>query len=161
MLSCSSDADSDPIVECPLGYAGVNCETELVPSKIWVTSIRVTSFPNTNGGFPWDVSDNPDIFVRLGRGNGDENTILLWSSEVATNAASGNPYQFVPTSPVEVAVGTQNVVILGDYDSSSSHEFMGGYTFFNYEPGDGFPATRVLTSGGSSLAFEVKLAYGW
>lgn len=180
-FSCSSDSDSDstctPIscqnggisnsdcgCDCPNGYSGTNCGSQVMPTKIKVTKIRVKYFPNTNNGTNWDVGGLPDIFVRLGKGNGDSNTQLLYTSGVIENATSNgvDVFDFVPTTATYITnITQQHVVILGDYDTASYNDFMGGFTFTPYNNTNNFPSTILLQDSNVPLSFELFFSYEW
>ena len=51
--------------QCPEGYKGKDCKEQITPSKITLTKIQVTKFPQTNGGASWDVASGPDIFIKF------------------------------------------------------------------------------------------------
>ena len=178
-FSCSSDSDSTctPIscqnggisnsdcgCDCPNGYTGTNCGSQVMPTKIKVTKIRVKYFPNTNNGTNWDVGGLPDIFVRLGKGNGDSNTQLLYTSGVIENATSNgvDVFDFVPTTATYITnITQQHVVILGDYDTASYNDFVGGFTFTPYNNTNNFPATILLQDSNVPLSFELFFSYEW
>lgn len=147
---------------CPEGFFGTDCSSQITPTKIKVTKIRVKYFPNTNNGSNWDVGGLPDIFVRLGKGNGDNNTQLLYTSNVIENAVSNgvNVFDFVPTTATYITnVTQQHVVILGDYDTASYNDFMGGFTFTPYNNTNRFPASILLQDANVPLSFELFLTY--
>jgi len=161
-LGCSSDSDSE--TSCPLGYTGSNCDMEKVPTKMFISKIRVTSFPNQNNTSDWDVGSAPDIFVRLGRGTGDANTVTLYTSNYFENVLSTgtDTYDFVPVTPIEILSPTQtHLIVLGDYDSVSANELMGGYTFTPYENGMDFPTEMDVYTAGSLLRFKLYVSYQW
>ena len=176
-LGCSSDDSSCPELtcqnggvfkdcgcNCTQGYAGANCETQITPSKIKVTNIRVKLFPNYNGANDWDFGSGPDIFVRLGAGNGDENTVVLYSSGYAQDAISNgfNYYDFTPSSPIEInSPLSKHVIALFDYDSTSLNEVMAAFTFNIYEPTNHFSDKLILRDASVPIEFELSLQYQW
>lgn len=163
LLSCSSD-DSEttaPIV-CPTGYTGTDCTTQVTPTRIVISKIRVKLFPNTNAGSNWDVGSAPDIFVRLGRGDGSASTVTLFTSDYISDALSDgtNFFDFTPSTPIELLFPTQqHAIILGDYDSTSSNEFMGGLVFNPYNSTGGFPSTITVNNSSIPLRFELTVSY--
>jgi hypothetical protein len=162
-VSCSSD-DSDttePIV-CPAGYTGTDCTLQITPTRILISKIRVTLFPNTNSGNNWDVGSAPDIFVRLGRGDGSASTVTLFTSDYISDALSDgtNYFDFTPNAPIELLFPTQqHAIILGDYDTVSSNEFMGGLVFNPYSSVGGFPTTITVSNSTIPLRFELTMSY--
>lgn len=167
LFSCSSDSDETSApVPCPQGYTGANCSTQITPSKIIISKIRVNVFPNLNGTNTWDSVINvaPDIFVRLGIGDGSNSTITLYTSNYINDALSNgsNYFDFIPTTPIELLFPTQqHVLILGDYDSASSNDLMGGLIFNPYNSNNGFPTTITISNSSIPLKFELTVSYVW
>ncbi|GEC77711.1 hypothetical protein [Flavobacterium aquatile] len=163
LLSCSSD-DSEPTepLVCPTGYNGIDCTTQITPTRIVISKIRVKLFPNTNGGNNWDIGSAPDIFVRLGIGDGSASTVVLFTSDYIADAVSDgtNFFDFTPNTPIELLFPTQqHAIILGDYDSTSSNEFMGGLVFNPYNSTGGFPTTITVNNSSIPLRFELTVSY--
>lgn len=161
--ACSSDDSSNDPITCPEGYTGTNCEIQLTPAKIKVTKIRVKYFPNMNGDFNWDFDTAPDIFVRLGLGNGDTNTVLLYDSGYYEDVLSDGitTYDFIPEVPIEIKALSTHIIILGDYDTNTSNELMGGFTFIPYNSTNQFPETITVGDLTIPLYFELSLSYEW
>lgn len=162
-FSCSSDDSdkSEPVV-CPIGYTGTNCTSQITPTKIIVSKIRVKYFPNTNNGSNWDVGSPADIFVRLGRGDGTSSTVTLYTSNPITDAISDGVtnFDFVPAVPIELLFPTQqHALLLGDYDSTSANELMGGLLFTPYSTTNGFPTTITVANTTIPLSFELSVTY--
>jgi len=175
---CSSDSDSSctPIpclnggvsnsdcgCDCPDGYTGTDCGSQITPFRIKVNKVRVKYFPNTNGSSNWDFSDAPDIFVRLGLGTGSS-VSLIYDSNVINNVLSDGVvnYDFIPSSNVYInSPLATHTIILGDYDTISSHELMGGFTFTPYNSTNDFPNTILLQDLGVPLSFELFVTYEW
>ena len=161
---CSSDdSGSDPIT-CPQGYVGPNCETQITPSKIRVTKIRLKYFPILNGTSSWDFDSAPDIFVRFGHGNGTDNTTLLYESGYYEDVLSDGTttFDFTPINPIVIDNPFDTyVIILGDYDSVSLYDFMGGFTFVPYSSTNQFPESITVSDLSIPLSFELMLSYEW
>ena len=183
-LGCSSDSSDDcqPITclnggisnsdcgcDCPQGYTGSNCNSQITPTRIKLNKVRIKYFPNTKtNGAAWDAglsgnSINPDIFIRLGLGTGN-NIGLIYESGVINNAISDGiiNYDFIPTTNTYINMPTQtHTIILGDYDDIGSNEFMGGFTFVPYTSNNSFPATILLQDNSIPLSFELFVTYEW
>lgn len=168
--ACSKD-DSDPCddkicfnggvcidggCECPVGYSGSDCGTQVVPRSIQITKITVTKFPATeaNGG-GWDLTSGPDIFVYLTY-NGN---VLYNPSTFTQNASSSIQYEYIPDSPLLLENPQfQYSISLYDYDDFDADDFMGGINFIPFSIGNGFPST-VQLDGGGKVAFLLEYSY--
>jgi hypothetical protein len=166
ILSCSSDSDSDP-QECPAGYTGTNCQTQITPSKINITKFRVTFFNNQDNGASWDTGSGPDIFLQLVNGAGGSN---IWISEIYypdVFSTGTNSFEFVPNSPIVITNVTSSFTIyLGDNDAidvpANPNDLMGSILFNIYTTTNGFPATLQLTDGRVvPFRVELSLQYEW
>lgn len=178
---CSSDSDSSctPIpclnggvsnsdcgCDCPDGYTGINCATQVQPTKIKITKIRVTSFPNLKpSGFSWDALppgfSNPDIFPYLAINDGANGLYAgLSMSDVLSN---GNDiYDFIPTSPIIITnINQQLNLWLYDDDGGGNNEFMGGWNFYIYNSTSGFPTLLNVGTGNNNVKFQLTLSYEW
>ena len=164
LLGCSKDSPTTP-TPCPQGYTGTNCSTQITPSKIFISKIRVDDFPNLNpSGNNWDIGSSADIFVRFGLGDGTSSTITLFTSNYYTDAISNgtNYYDFIPTTPIELDLASSEcALILGDYDSASSYDFMGELVFYPYNSINGFPTTISISNPSIPFKAELTLSYVW
>lgn len=168
MLACSSDSDSDPAPqECPAGFTGINCQTQITPTRVKITKFRVTFFNNQDNGSSWDTGSGPDIFLQLVNGAGGSN---IWLSDVYypdVFSTGTNSFEFVPNSPIAITnVMSPFTIYLGDNDQidipSNPNDLMGSILFNIYSPGNGFPPTLQLTDG-KAIPFRVELSlqYEW
>lgn len=165
-FSCSSDSNSPTPVPCSQGYTGINCSTQIQPSKIKITKIRVTSFPNlTPGGNNWDAFaapgwENPDIFPVLFTDNG---TIGLYSglpkSDVYSNG--NDVYDFIPASPIVITDVTKQLTLNLYDEDNGSIEFMGGWNFYPYSSTGGFPTLLNIGFGSGTVKYQLTLTYEW
>lgn len=168
MLACSSDSDSDPAPqECPAGFTGTNCQTQITPTRIKISKFRVTFFNNQDNGSSWDVGSAPDIFLQLVNGNGGSN---VWLSEVYypdVLSTGANSFEFVPAAPIVITNVTSSFTIyLGDNDlidtPSNPNDLMGSILFNIYTTTNGFPSTLLLTDGRATpFRVELSLQYEW
>ncbi len=185
VLSCSSDSSSEciPITclngglstadcgcDCPLGYSGENCSNQITPTKIIISKIRVSIFPNTDsGGNAWDLSSGAaDISMIVSRDNSGA-AIAIWTAttyypDVVSNGV--NFYDFTPLTPIEVTqVSIPHYIELLDYDGAdtfpSANDTMGVIAFYPYVQANGFPTTITLANDSLPLRFELTLSYEW
>ncbi|QBZ98857.1 calcium-binding EGF-like domain-containing protein [Flavobacterium sangjuense] len=185
VLSCSSDSSSScvPITclnggisntncgcDCLPGYSGNDCSTRITPTKIKVSKIRISMFPNTDsGGSAWDVSSgSPDISLIVSRDNSGT-PIAIWNAptyypDVLSNGT--NFFDFTLTIPIEITqVTTPHYIELLDYDGAdtipSANDTMGVIAFYPYVQANGFPTTIYLANDLLPLRFELTLSYEW
>jgi hypothetical protein len=190
LLSCSSDSDSDsnnggatpctPIAclnggvsrpdcgcDCPIGFTGPNCSTQITPSKILITKIKVKNFPNKelDGVTTWDEFlitsfNSPDIFPLLTLGS----TILFRGDDLQdaiSNSNGTDNFTWTPSTPIEIiSINSQYSLELYDEDTGLEYEFMGGWNFYIYNSTGGFPTTRTVGAAGP-VTFELTLSYVW
>ena len=191
LFSCSSDSGDTPCVpisclnggtstpecgcNCPQGYTGSDCSTQITPTKITISKIRVKYFPNKNAGSYWDVllplyDANialPDIYITLQ----NSSLVEIYKSPIyKKNVVSDGIayYDFVPSVPINItSVNSGLVLNLWDYDGADSNINVGfdddmGYVVFNlYKSTGGFPSTLTVLDASQSLGFELTLSYTW
>jgi hypothetical protein len=175
-ISCLNGGTSTPDCgcNCPQGYTGSDCSTQITPTKITISKIRVKYFPSKNAGSYWDlllplVDANialPDIYLTL------ENSSLIEIYRSPTyykNVVSDGIayYDFVPSTPINITSVTSGLVLnLWDYDGAdsngiSSDDDMGFIVFNLYKSTGGFPSTLTVVDASKSLGFELTLSYTW
>lgn len=181
--SCSSDSSEDvactPIpclnngvsndecgCDCPQGFAGDNCSIQITPSKILITKIVVTKFPNLKpNGNNWDAFaltgwERPDIFPSISNSQGN---YLFAGNPINDSFSYGNDnFTFTPSTPIEITnFNNQFTVILWDDDGVNfTPEFMGGYDFYIYQ-NNGFPQILEVSTSAGAVAFKLHLSYQW
>lgn len=155
-------SNADCGCDCPQGYSGANCSTQITPAKIFITKIRVIKFPNLKpDGSYWDsFSGIPDIYVQVLRG-----TTLVYDSPTFFEdvvSTSTSFFDFTPALPIEITTfNTPYIMSLFDYDTTGSDENMGFIGFFPYTNTAGFPSTLTVKDDTKSLHFELTLTYQW
>ena len=187
VLGCSNDdttASCTPIAclnggvstadcgcDCPQGFTGTNCGTQVIPTQIKITKIRVKKFPNLKpNNSKWDSFvlpgyENPDIFPALLPFEGT--SVLFVGTPINDSFSYGNDsFDFIPTTPIVITqLSQQFTLILYDDDSTTLYpntfEQMGGFNFYIYSSTGGFPTTMPLNSPTSSYGFELTLSYIW
>jgi hypothetical protein len=141
-------------IQCPLGYMGADCSTQITPSKITLTKIQVTKFPQiTTNGASWDVGSGPELFVRFGI------TTVLYESGYYDDAISGTIYTFTPSPALELNATAQYAIELWDYDTISASDKICSGTFYIYNDTDGFPS--VVERSNEIFAIKLHVLYSW
>ena len=190
-LNCSSDSN-DPVActpipclnggtsnancgcDCPQGYSGTNCSTQMLPTTIKITKIKVKYFPNTDNGNFWDISfptavnASPDIYVTLQNSN---NVELFNSPTYFENVISNgtNTWDFTPSTPISIPFIYFNSlkIRLYDYDGAVSNvndgvdDLMTSSIFNIYSSTGGFPTTLNLLDSTTPIGYELTLQYTW
>jgi hypothetical protein len=157
--------------DCPQGYTGGNCGTQVTPTKIKITKIRVKKFPNLKpNGSSWDTFvlpgyERPDIFPALFPFQAT--SVLYAGTPINDSFSYGNDtFDFTPTTPIEITqISQQFTLVLYDDDSTitnpNAFEQMGGFNFYIYNSTGGFPTTMLLNNTTSDYGFELTLSYVW
>lgn len=143
--------------DCADGYSGPSCADQITPTKVRISKIKITSFPQYDGGSSWDIGSGPDIYVELLLGS----TQIHEQPTMYENATSTQDYTYTPSSYIDLTDATaQYTIRLYDYDSGSAADFMGGILFYPYSNTGGFPTTINLDAGGD-VTFELTVSYVW
>ena len=166
LASCHKDECSDVVCqndgvcvdgkcECATGYTGNHCEKQITPKKIKIINIRVTKFPATDDGAGWDLTSGPDIYVVL-----EYNNYPIYKhSSYYKDANPDYVYDFKPDinlyfdNPID-----EYSILLFDYDSFDSDDFMGGIKFTPYYDTNKFPSVLTIDAGGA-VSFEISVEY--
>ncbi|MFC6877043.1 hypothetical protein ACFQZF_11165 [Flavobacterium myungsuense] len=153
---------------CPTGYTGANCGTQVTPTKIIITKIRVTKFPNLKtDGSSWDSwavnpFTRPDIFPVLFNSAGT--TVLYEGTPAIQDSFSygTDTFDFIPSTPIQITNTTSSYnLYLFDEDSSSAQEIMGGFNLPLYTSTTGFPTSITLGQSTDIVRFELTVYYVW
>jgi hypothetical protein len=52
--------------DCPEGYTGPSCGTQITPSRIRIKNILVTKYPNYDSdGTAFDLGSTPDVYIYI------------------------------------------------------------------------------------------------
>lgn len=161
-FGCSSDSDSSTTTPtpCPQGYTGPNCTTEITPSKIKITKIRIKQFPN-------NIADsglsNPDIFIDFYKSNS-----LIYTSYsnyfLNANGDGSMNYDYTFITPYEsTSISTIFRLDLIDYDTSTTEELMNSFFFspYTYTQGLGFPTSFNIQDSSGAYKAEIFVTYEW
>jgi hypothetical protein len=178
-VSCSSDSGDTPCVpisclnggtstadcgcDCPQGFIGNDCGTQVTPTQVKITKIRVTKFPDTNNGNYWDNFPNSDADIYVTIQNSSSVTIFDSPTYFENATSNGvNYYDFVPTSPIIIANAiSPYYMYIYDFDAVGSDELMDFYVFNPYSSTGGFPTTKTFTNSASTFSFQLTLEYVW
>ena len=170
-IACLNGGVSTPDCgcDCPIGFTGPNCSTQVTPTKILITKIKVKNFPNKkpDGVTTWDdfiftSYNSPDIFPFLTLGS-----ITLFQGsyfqDAISNGNSTDNFTWIPSAPIDIiAINSQLTLDLYDDDAGSpGYEFMGGFNFYLYNSTEGFPTTITISNSTSPYKFELTLSYVW
>lgn len=153
---------SDCGCDCLQGYTGSNCSSQITPSSITITKIRVKQFPDTENGSWWDTFPNSDADIYVTLVNTSSATI--YTSNYYTNASGLGTtyYDFIPTTPITITnVMSALSIKLYDYENVGSDTLM-DYLFFNpYSSTGGFPTILTKSSADGAFVCEISLQYAW
>ncbi len=161
--------------DCPQGFTGTNCSTQITPTKILVSKIRVNYFPNNDStGSFWDPSvpttslASPDIYVTL---QDASSTVIFNSSTYFPNVLSNgsNYFDFTPTTPIQMPISSVYSYFqlnLWDLDSADSNinsadDLMGKKSFYPYSSSVGFPSTITVSDNTYPVSFTLTVSYVW
>jgi hypothetical protein len=159
---------------CPQGYTGSNCGTQLTPSKISISKIRVNYFNNYDNGSSWDPSIptssllTPDIYVSIK--DASNNTIYSAPTYYANVLSNGSNYfDFTPTNAIQLPISSDLsnfTIYLYDFDGADSNinspdDLMGQKLFFPYSSYGGFPTTITVTDSTYPVSFTLTVSYVW
>jgi hypothetical protein len=166
LISCQNDGMFvNCACDCPEGYTGEDCGTELSPSEIWITKIRVRKFANSDGITGWDgPSSSPDIRMEIEKGM---TSIFLSDLYYPNVLSSGNDaYDFNLANPMDTVSGNSILnVILWDYDQEDTiplaDDYMNSAYFSPYSDFSGFPPSMTVDDPSGNYRFEIFLTFEW
>jgi hypothetical protein len=152
-LLALSSCNKDDSGTCPEGYTGENCSTQITPSRITMSEIILTDFPEQN----WDTGSGPDLKVMLTKGS---DTLYL-SPQYYNDVTAKAEFSYVLPTPVGTNdMEAEYTLHAFDFDNGAL-EPMGSVTFDIYDNGAGFPTRREVDCDGCAVAFKVRLQYQW
>ena len=183
VLSCSSDSDSStpctPIAclnggvsnsncgcNCPAGYSGNNCSTQLTPTQILISKVVISNFPATKpNGTSWDfnpvnpINNNPDLYLVF------INSTQTYFNSVNNrfdDAIAGNQYTYNFTTPVIItSVNNLHNITLYNYNTSGADDEMGSVTFTPYSNTNNFPSIIIVTDNVNGFQAQFHVTYQW
>lgn len=158
LRECDNDGYcNDGSCVCPEGYSGTYCETEVLPTSVEITNIRITEFSISNRfGVPYDSASGPDIFISIYGNNG-----LSYNHPANfENASPTFQYNFVPNVPIVFNKPDYNCdIILKDLDAGNTFDVMGLLSFQAYNPNGNFPEKLSIEDDQRGVKIEVSLSY--
>lgn len=164
-IPCLNGGTSTPNCgcSCPQGYTGNNCGTQITPTQIAITKIRVTQFPDTNNGSWWDTLPNSDADIYITIQNSSSTTLYNSPTYFQDATSNGvNYYDFVPSTPIVFSNVTNGYLMsIYDYDTVGSDQLMDFSTFYLYNSLGGFPTTKTYTNSTGTFSFTLTLSYVW
>jgi hypothetical protein len=181
-FGCSSDPKSDDCetinclnggtfsdceCDCPLGYTGINCSTQVTPSKVIINKVIVKVFPNTNNGEFWDAAIPntedalPDIYITF---QDSDLNIIYDSPTFYENAISGEGtfYEFTLDPSLELnSFDNPFLVNIWDYDVADEDDFMTSFGFYAYASNTNFPDIITVVSQSNEILVDLEVSYQW
>lgn len=147
------------ICNCPTGYTGPDCGTELTPSSMSITRVDVTSFPLLSpvGGL-WDASSVADPFVTLSPGT----TVYVFHdiTGMKINPPSGTLTYNLSTPETITDLSSQWTLSLFDYDDyPDPSDFIGGTVFYPQDHYSGFSDFFIVS--GMGVTFKVYITWNF
>jgi len=160
-LKCLNGGEChDGQCDCPEGYTSFNCGDQITPSRIMVSKVKVTSWPEQRvNDDPWDSDSDPDILWEL---RTEQNQTVLSSDSVYYDAATGVDLEqnIQPQLSITSPAAQGYFFRIQDLDAGNFKETMDQAGFRFYEPFNGFPdILNVQTERGLSVQFT--LSYEW
>eukprot|EP00188_Purpureofilum_apyrenoidigerum_P002428 Plantae.Rhodophyta-Purpureofilum_apyrenoidigerum.ctg25045.p1 GENE.Plantae.Rhodophyta-Purpureofilum_apyrenoidigerum.ctg25045~~Plantae.Rhodophyta-Purpureofilum_apyrenoidigerum.ctg25045.p1 ORF type:complete len:191 (+),score=7.46 Plantae.Rhodophyta-Purpureofilum_apyrenoidigerum.ctg25045:348-920(+) len=140
---------------CMPGWEGADCTIQRDPLEIRITRIRITRFPATNNGVPWDAGDDADIYLEITDQN--QNTVYINTEADVINNADPNRIHTFVVDEVFTDVNQSYSVRLYDKDSGMD-EFIDGMLVLIYDDANRFPETLIFDRG-TGFAFEMDVSY--
>lgn len=143
--------------DCETGYTGSGCTTQITPSRIVISNIRVSSFPEVDGnGSLWDdFTSKPDVYPVF---YDVDNNILYNPGTHIEEANSGVNYDFSCSIAI-YEVTERYGVALYDYDSIGDDDFMIGIEFNIYDSSNGFPSEVELFLGSTRIYLTIEYSF--
>jgi hypothetical protein len=147
----------DGLCDCPERYTGPECNDQVTPDVMRITSVKLLRFPGfrPNDDKMWDVTDGPDVYFRLM--HGDEP--VAQPVVLVENADPTQQYQFNISLVDMKTVLDEYTMQLFDYEAIGVEpQFMGEVAFTPYHTTNGFP-TEIMLDNGGPVAFHVTVEY--
>jgi hypothetical protein len=147
----------DGLCDCPERFTGPNCNEQVTPDVMRITSVKLLRFPGyiATNDKPWDNEDGPDVFFKLVHGEQPiaQPVVLL------ENADHTQQYEFHISLVDMKNVLDEYTMQLFDYEAIGVEpQFMGEIAFTPYHVTNGFP-TEIHLDNGGPIAFHMTVEY--
>jgi hypothetical protein len=147
----------DGLCDCPDRYTGPQCDEQVTPDVMRITSVELLRFPGftPNSDKPWDAEDGPDVFFKLVH---DDHPVAQ-PVVLVENADHTQRYDFHISIVDMNAVLDEYTMQLFDYEAIGVEpQFMGEIAFTPYHSTNGFP-TEIHLDNGGPVAFRMTVEY--
>jgi hypothetical protein len=149
--------------QCPTGYTGTNCQIALTPKTMVIEKVVVRAYPRARqNGKGWDAlypgsSDAADLVAEV-----KKDGISKGYSFYITNCLANQDYHLTMNPKVFYQpVNGKCEIMLHDYDSASSIEFIGGYYFYPLEYTKSFPSIITLYNDNTWHKIRMDVHVTW
>jgi hypothetical protein len=163
----TSDITETCNCDCFYGFGGDDCELDIAPTKVYLNSIELLSWPsNSSLGDNWDSGfgsgTNPDLFIKV---TGAELSYV--HPTYYDNQPNGTTVNFILDDPIEIdSTITNHYVRLFDFDEPdpvlgipNEPDIMGSVPFSPFQETYSNPHTMIVENG--ELSFRLGLSYVW
>jgi len=171
-ITCLNGGTSKPDCgcDCPIGYTGNNCGTQVTPTKITISKVVISNFPAfrtvpTTWGTTWDynplnsIDNNPDLYLVF---INSTSTYFNTVSNKIVNAVAGTQYTYNFTTPVQITnVNAIHNITLYNWNSSGNDDEMGTKTFTPSAIINNFPSIITVTDSNTNFQVKFYVTYTW
>ena len=168
MMSCAGDPCEtqmchnggvciDGLCDCPERYTGPECNEQVTPDVMRITSVQLLRFPGyrPSDDQQWDETDGPDVFFKLIHGE----DAIAQPVVLLENADATMQHMFHISLIDMKSVNDEYKLQLYDYESIGVEpQFMGEIAFTPYHSTNGFP-TEIHLDNGGPVAFHMTVEY--
>ena len=168
MMSCTSDPCEtqmchnggiciDGLCDCPDRYTGPECDEQVTPDVMRITSVQLLRFPGhrPTDDQQWDETNGPDIFFKLVQGE----QAIAQPVVLVENADATMEHMFHINIIDMKSVTEEYKLQLYDYEAIGVEpQFMGEVAFTPYHETNGFP-TEIRLDNGGPVAFNMTVEY--
>ena len=145
-------------------YTGPNCDQQKTPTKILITKISITKFPqykqvpNVTWDGTTDIGDyRPDVSIQLWKNTSS----YQFGTSTVWDANYNQRYDWIQSLsndfPFELDPSGNYYVRANDYDNGGVKEVMGEVYFTPYNNTNGFPSILYLSS--NEIDVELYITY--
>ena len=148
---------------CPQGFTGANCSTQITPTKINISKIEIFNYsvvdPYAVTGY-WDYApiSNPDLAIVIT--DTYTSTILTDTSNVPyIDALPNTTYTYTYQSFPITNVNDLFKIELRDIDPNNTYESMSAKYFTIYDSHNSFPSVISIVDGDTT--YKIYVSYTW